>query len=308
MQGFHRRVSIVAAVAAGLGWAGSAPAEFATSVQSFDQGTVDSTGALYGNPASATGQPSRLPTAFGAAPVAPFSPQYETTQAVDVGRGGSLTVSLAAPVPVVAGALQIGIFTTAGLNDAAYPSGQAEPTARTFAGNEYGADRTAVVEVAGPLGIFQSLNRVLFTQPTQAYANQTDPYAFPDSPVPSNFDQPFAGSLSSFNGKNQPQITTMLQGSGGGTWLSVPADVAALIGGEVQFVRISDPRWQVIGGGLADERASIYDPDGDGPLEPAVKPADLYVDAINVVPEPASLGVIAALCLALHRRHRRQAI
>lgn len=309
MQGFSRLiVRAVPAVFFGGGAVlvstGTASAEFASSSPSYVQGTVDSSSTFHNNPTTATGEPARISVSFGVAPVAPFSPAYEATQVVDVGRGGTLTLGFSSPVMVTPGSLQIGVFTTAGLNDANYPNGQAEPTARTFAGLEYGADRTAIVEVAGTSGVFQSLGRVLFANPTQAFANQSDPYAVPDSPINSDFNKPFAGNLASFNGLSQPQITTMLQGGAGGTWLSVPADIAALIGGQVSFVRISDPLWQVIGGGLETERTSIFatDPDGPGPLLPPSKPADIYIDGVNVIPEPTGLAMIMLTGVLARRR------
>jgi hypothetical protein len=57
-----------------------------------------STGAGLTNAASSLGQPSRsTPGAFGG-PVDPFNPPYLSSQIVSIGAGGSLTVSLAAPV------------------------------------------------------------------------------------------------------------------------------------------------------------------------------------------------------------------
>lgn len=291
-----------------FGAAGSASAEFASSVQSFSQGTVGFADGVstYNNASTAVGAPNRIAGAsFGfPGPVTPFNPPFEQTEIVSVGLGGQITLELPSAVPVIDGTLQVGIFHSAGLNDPAF-TGQAENPARTFAGREFGADRTAVVEVADALGNFQSLGRVLFTQPTQGFANQSDPYMFPSpSPIPSDFTAPFAGSLSSFDGMSQPQVTAMLSGSGGGTWLSLtPAAAAAL--DEIRFVRISDPMWQVHGSGaLEPMRTSAFDPDGGGPQQPFVKPADLFVDAISVVPEPAGLAVVAlvAMCATCRRR------
>ena len=297
MHGCHRRVSIAAGVAAtaGLGLAGPASAEFATSVQSFDQGTVAFADGVstYNNANAAVGQPNRTSGASIGfpGPVTPFNPPFEQGEIVSVGLGGQITLQLPSAVPVTAGALQVGIFHSAGLNDPAFTT-QAESPARTFAGREFGADRTAVVEVADVLGNFRSLGRVLFTQPTQGFENQAT-YDFPVPPLPSDFDQPFAGSLSSFDGLTQPQISQMLGGSAGGTWIGITPDVAAALG-EIRYVRISDPKWQVIdGGALADTRTSAFDPDGAGPQQPFVKPADLFVDGVNVVPEPATLGFLA---------------
>jgi hypothetical protein len=57
--------------------------------------------------------------------------------------------------------------------------------------------------------------------------------------------------------------------------------------------------WQVIGGGLAANRTSAYDANFS-------KPADLFVDGVNVIPEPAGLGaVIGAIAVLAGRRRRR---
>ena len=301
MQGFQRSKSVQTLLAAATvtAIAGTASAEFATAVQSFNQGTVAfaGSGSTYSDATKATGQPNRI-TGFG--PVTTFNPPYEPSEIVAVGLGGQITLELPAAVPVTPGSLQVGIFHAAGLNDPSFSS-QAESPARTFAGREFGADRTAVVEVADVLGNFKSLGRVVFTQSTQGFANQTDGYSYPTSPVPSDFNKPFAGSLSSYNGLNQAQITELLDGSAGGTWLDLTPEVAGEIG-EIRYVRISDPKWQVIGGGLEDSRVSSYDPTFS-------KPADLFVDGVNVIPEPATLGVVVAAVVILasggrRRRHR----
>ena len=300
--GFHA-LCVAATV---LAFAERASAEFVSSVQSFNQGTVAFADGVstYNNAATATGQPNRIAGASIGfpGPVTPFNPPFEQSEMVSVGVGGQITLELPSAIPVSSGALQVGIFHSAGLNDPTF-SGQAEATARTFAGREFGADRTAVVEVADVLGNFHSLGRVLFTQPTQGFENQTDPYAFPTPPIPSNFDEPFDGSLASFNGLSQPQITAMLQGSAGGTWIEMPPAVAAALD-EIRYVRISDPLWEVIGtGALETMRTSAFDPDGPGgPQQPFVKPADIFVDGVNVVPEPAGLAVLALASAFVGRR------
>jgi hypothetical protein len=175
--------------------------------------------------------------------------------------------------------------------------GVAESTARTFAGTEYGADRTAVVEVAAEPGQFVSLGRFLFTTPTQGYANQDDPYEFPVPAVESDFDKPFQGDLSAFSGLNVAQISALLDGSGGGTWIDVPASTGLSV---IRYVRLSDPLWSTLeDGSLEAYRTSVYND--------FAKPADLFVDAVNVVPEPAGAAVLALGVLMLGRRRRQGA-
>jgi hypothetical protein len=301
--------SIVVPLAA-AGMVQPARGEFATSVQSFTQGTVGFADGVstYNNSAAATGQPNRIAGASIGFPgaVTPFNPPFEQGEVVSVGTAGQITVELPSLVAVSGGGLlQVGIFTTAGLNDPTF-SGQAESAAQTFAGQEYGADRTAIVEVADTLGNFKSLGRIVFTQPTQAFSNQTDPYMAPDTPVNSDFNKPFLGTLATFNGRNQSQISSILDGSAGGTWVNIPSAVAAQLTG-VRFVRISDPMWQVVGtGALETSRTSNFDPDGPaGPQQPFTKPADVFVDGINVVPEPGGIALIALMGALCSRRSRQ---
>lgn len=305
-RGFLRFSVVVPLAAAAM--VQPARGEFASSVQSFVQGTVGFADGVssYNNAATATGQPNRIAGAsFGfPGPVTPFNPPFEQGEVVAVGTTGQITVELPSLVTAGGGALRVGIFTTAGLHDPTF-SGQAESTARTFSGQEYGADRTAVVEVADIPGNFKSLGRIAFTQPTQAFSNQTDPYLAPDAPANSDFDKPFFGTLAAYDGLNQPQIMGMLSGSAGGTWINVPAGIASQLTG-VRYVRISDPMWQVIGSGaLETSRASNFDPDGpQGPLQPFIKPADVFVDGVNVVPEPAGIALLALMGALCARRSR----
>lgn len=292
------RLSAAWIAAAVAGSAGVASGEFAGSVYEFDQGTVGfgDPATQYDTPLTAVGAPNRIAGAASgfAGPVTPFNPPYEESEVVAVGLGGSLTLELANPVGVGTGT-SIGVFTTAGLNDPTF-SGMAESTARTFAGTEFAADRTAVVEVASEAGNFVSLGRFLFTAPTQAYANQDSPYDFPVPTVPSNLDKPFVADLPAFDGLSSGQISTLLDGSGGGTWIEVPASTGL---DDIRYVRLSDPLWSVIGSGdLETHRTSAYQAGYS-------KPADLFVDAVNVVPEPAGAAVLALGGLLLGRRRRR---
>jgi hypothetical protein len=298
-----RRVVLAAAatVIGSFGLAGVASAEFVSSVQSFNQGTVNFANAAsqYNTPAAALGEPSRI--AFS--PVSPFNPPFEESQLVAVGVGGSIVLELSSPVPVGgASTVHVGVFTGAGLNDPSF-GGQAESPARTFAGAEYAADRTAVIEVASVLGDFKPLGRMTLANPTQAFANQSTPYDFPTPPLNSDFDKPFTGDLSSFNGLNAPQISALLAGSAGGNWIDVPAGVASQLS-EIRYVRISDPMWRVIAdGSLVMQRQSNSDPLGNG--QPFFKNADVFLDGVNVVvPEPAGVAVLAMGTLALVRRRR----
>ncbi len=266
----------------------------------FVQGTVNfkTPGQSYGNPLAALGQPSRISGISDSwlGPVTAFNPAYEENELVDLGVGGHITLQLPEPI-VVAGRLQIGIFTTAALNDPTY-SGRAEKPARTFAFTEYGAERSAVVEVAASSGQFVSLGRVIFSTPTQGYANQSTPYDFPDPLMPSDFDKPFAGGVSALDGLFSGQISTLLDGSAGGTWLAVPESASL---SDIQFIRISDPLWRLADGSTANSLPSRYYND---PI--FYKSADLFIDGVNVVsvPEPAS-GILLISMLSFMARRRR---
>ena len=84
--------------------------------------------------------------------------------------------------------------------------------------------RTAIVEVARTNGNFHSLGRIVFDDPTNYYANATGPYQFPapDPAVPASFDQPFVGAPSDFDNKDFAGANPCLNGSAGGTWLTIP--------------------------------------------------------------------------------------
>jgi len=296
-------VTACAAVAAAYDAAAAAPLAWATSVPAgtYTTGTVyNFSGTTYADATRALGAPA--PT-VGTAPYVsvtnPFSGPYENTQLVQIGQGGSLTVQLGQPVRL-GGPAKIGVFTGVTLNDASYPDGSAGSPVQTIAAAEYGAERSAVVEVAGALGDFRSLGRVLFVMPTNYYANVTSPsqYPAPSSPVPADFGTPIVNGLSQFANQSFEEVIATLNGSGGGTWIDLPA---ALGLDAVNYVRFSDPRWVLPDGTLATHRVSIY----DNPNNPTLKPADLLVDAVAAVPEPGSAALALGVAVMAARRHRR---
>lgn len=275
-------------------------AQFASGVPQFVEGDFRTfTGTHYTTTDAALGAPSPVvgaETAF-AGILSPFNPHYETDELVGFGRGGSITLSFAQPVAVT-GAPQIGIFTNAALVDAAFPEGSAGTVAKTYAADEYG-ERTAVVEVASDLSNFRSLGRIAFNAPTNTFADASSPYQYPPpsaSPT-ADFAAPFTQPLSAFNGKDFSGVLDVLAGSAGGTWLTVPVELGL---NQVQYVRMSDPRWLLEDGRLVDEQQSRYFPD-----PPFIKPADLFVDAAVLVPEPAGVVWVLASAGALRRRRRR---
>jgi hypothetical protein len=272
-------------------------AQFASGVPQFVEGDFKTfTGAHYANTGAALGAPSPVvgaDTAF-AGILSPFNSHYSTNELVGFGRGGSLTLEFGQAVPVT-GTPQIGIFTNTALVDAAYPAGSADAVAKTYAADEYG-ERTAVVEVASSPSDFRSLGRVVFNAPTNFFADATGPYQFPAPGAAADFDKPFTQPLSAFNGKDFAGILGVLDGSAGGTWLSVPLGLGL---DEIRYVRLSDTKWLLPDGSLADQLQSAYFPD-----PPFIKPADLFVDAAVLVPEPSGMLWVAVGALALRRRRR----
>jgi hypothetical protein len=109
-------------LAALFGAAGSASAEFASSVQSFTQGTVAFADGVstYNNSATAVGEPNHIAGAsiFFPGPVTPFNPPFKNDQIVIVGGGGRLMLRLSAPVPAGGAGPGLGVFVNNGLVDA----------------------------------------------------------------------------------------------------------------------------------------------------------------------------------------------
>ncbi|HEV2294998.1 MAG TPA: hypothetical protein VGR35_14180 [Tepidisphaeraceae bacterium] len=272
-------------------------AQFASSVSAYAMGNVfTASGATYSDTSRATGAPHPIVDEgqFYQASLNPYNPHWETTQLTAIGRGGSITLQYAQPMVVGAGH-EIGVFTSASLGDADF-DGVVDSPVKTFAGDEYGAERTAVVEVAGPDGNFVSLGRVIFDKPTNYYSNVPGPYVDPAtfSGIVADFDKPFTADLSVFEGKNFSQVIAALEGSAGGTWIDVPTDAGLT---QISFVRFSDTMWRTADGSLVETRSSRFDAS-------YVKPADLFIDAVAVVPEPgaAGAGVVLAAGALLRRR------
>ena len=290
MSGF-RVCWVVAVVGCGLAFSAGA-AQFATSAPQYTMGNVyTASGVMFNEPSAALGAPGAIvgaSTAY-AGVLSPFNAHYERDQLVAIGRGGSIVLEFASAIPVT-GEREIGVFTSASFIDADYPNGAVPTPAQSAASAEYGARRTAVVEVAGPSGGFVSLGRVIFDNPANYYANASGPYQYPPpaSPVMADFGRPFTAEVSALGGQNFSQLLQTLNGSAGGTWVDVPENLGI---SQVRAVRFSDPLWMLPNGTTVETRTSIYDPS-------FVKPADLFIDAVSGVPEPVgvlSLGLWLAM-------------
>jgi len=296
-----RLFSLCGAVAAiSVSYAGAAT-NFVSSVSAYTPGNVFiASGASYNQTASAIGPSSPIVgggTVY-AGILTPFNAHYGTDQLVVIGQGtGSITMQFAAPV-IVNAETKVGIYTNVAFEDVAFPVGGFSENARNYGFTEYSAERTAVVEVGDAAGNFVSLGRQVFDDPTNYYNNAASAYQYPAPANPdfADFGKPYDGTAS-FNGLSLAQGIALLNGSAGGTWVTVPESVSIDV---VTQIRISDTMWRLDDGTLVDQRTSIYRP------ELYVKPADLFIDAAVAIPEPALLGLLACMSgLSLRRRVTR---
>ena len=266
----------------------AAEAQYAAQVLSYSQGATPVPG--FTNPSAAIGSPERFSGEGSMFPsvVSPFSPPFLTSEVVSVGEGGHLTLRLSHYALPQASEPEIGIFTTVGLIDVEYPHGDAGSDAITFVR----IDR-ALVEVS-EFGIdWTSLGVVDFDVPMNGYIDLTDPFAGAPGSVPSDFRQPFVGSLDSFDGLKYfdagggPDMLDLLAGSGGGKWIDISASGLAKIG----FLRFS----------VADDLNT-----GIG--------LNLDLDAVSIshaalgdvtVPEPAAMVLVGIVLAGLARRRQR---
>jgi hypothetical protein len=250
----------------------TAHGQYAVEVLSYDGGTNP---AGYSTASSALGSPERF-TGEGVFPgeVTVFNPAFGTDELVSIGETGHLTLRLSHFAIPGAGA-EIGVFTHVGIADENYPNGQAGNPLFVF-----GID-SATVEVSADGIHWESLGVKTFDIPTQGYND------IPGT-IESNFQHPFAGALSDFNGlpltdPANPNILELLAGSGGGTWLDISATPLAKVG----YVRFS------VAAGVGES---------------------FELDAVAVaalarggrVPEPTALALVGLSLLAsVLRRNRR---
>lgn len=252
-----------------------ASAQFAKSVVAYSEGAAPSFG--FKNPSAALGEPQR-DTDFGA--VTPFNPPFGTDDLVSIGEGGQITLRLSHYAIPQAGLPEIGVFTNVGFVDVDFPNGQAGDPAETF-GQAFGIGRedNAVVEVSADGQTWVSLGDRVFDMPTSGYTDA----AFTQ---PSDFQQPFSGVLSDFDGLDFPGMLSLLGGSGGGVWLDISATGLPQVG----FIRFSLPD------DLDSGTALNFDLD-------AVAISHAAVGAVTT-PEPASLALLLLAAGAFTtRRH-----
>lgn len=209
-------------------------AQYGAAVVAYDPGATPATG--FTTAAAAIGQPERF-TGEGAflGVVSPFNPPFGQNEIVSVGEGGHIVLRLSHyAIPQAAGP-EIGVFENVGLVDVNYPNGQAGSPAATF-----GPLDRAIVDVSSDGIEWVSLGNKTFDVPTNGYTDLADPYWSKPGGVPSDFQKPFLGSLSSFDGLRYSDasgldILEVLAGSGGGTWLDISAAGLSQVG----FIRFS---------------------------------------------------------------------
>lgn len=208
----------------------SVEAQHAVEVVSYDAGSTPTPGG-FTTAISAIGSPERF-TGEGIfpAPVTPFNPPWLGSEVVSIGEGGHLTLRLSNFVLTQAAGPHLGVFTNVALFDTSYPNGQAGDS-----DNAFGID-SARVEVSEDGLAWSMLGDFVFDIPTNGYTDITDLTTTLPGNSPSDFLKPFTGTLADFGGlQYSPEIVSLLDGSGGGTWLDLSGSRIDKVG----YVRFS---------------------------------------------------------------------
>jgi hypothetical protein len=250
----------------------TASAQFATQVVSYNPGSIASAG--YTTPATALGSPERFTgelTPFGDE-VTIFNPAFGTDEIVSIGEGGQITLKLSNYVLPDATGPEIGVFTNVGLVYGDFVNEIVGDPAATF------DESIADVAVSADGITWVGFGPVNFNLPTQGYSDTA-------GTVPSNFQLPFTGVVSDFDGLTyndpvNPDVFDLLSGSGGGTWL----DISSLVIDKVGYIRFS----VAPGAGMNFELDAV----------------SISANALGgIVPEPSSLALVGmVLVCSLFRR------
>ncbi|HQY88744.1 MAG TPA: PEP-CTERM sorting domain-containing protein [Tepidisphaeraceae bacterium] len=257
-------------------------------------------GAAFTDPSVSLGEPGAIigaGTGFDGI-FSPFNGHYESTQMSGIGVGGSVTFGFDSPISLVDGG-DFGVFTNTSLSDSSYPNGHSTSPAKTLDQDFYGARRSAKIEVATTLGEFHDLGRFVLDLPANYFANATAPYQFPApaSPVVADFGKPFDGELSDFDDADFASVLATLNGSAGGSWVDVPDNLG---GSGVQFVRFSEPLWQMPDGSLEESVLSSF----GTPTPAGVFFVALSANGVNI-PEPTSLVGVGLTMFGMMRRRTK---
>ena len=295
----HRRTVCLIAIVLAISACSirAASAQYAVGVVSYDSGSTPAiefgSSLPFDLESSALGEPTRFtgePPFAGV--VTPFNPPFQRSELISVGEGGHLVLRLSNYALPQAGAPEIGVFGHAGIADVDFPNGRAGSPPFAF-----GVD-SALVDVSADGINWVSLGNVTFDLPTNGYTDLTVAASSVPGSVPSDFQQPFTGSLNDFGGLPYfdaagPDMLELLGVSGGGTWLDISGTGFARVG----YVRFS----------VADDANSTTR-------------LNFELDAVSIshaargtgtVPEPLTISLMSsALGLALivnRQRHRSTA-
>lgn len=248
---------------------------FASQVISYDPGSTAVPG--FTDPTTALGSPERF-TGEGVFPgvVSPFNPAFGTDELVSIGEGGHLTLSFDRPIvndPANPFGIDLIVFGNAGFADGSFPDGVVTDPAFAF-----GLD-DMLIEVSADNITFVPLG--LFTEGFFPTMGWLDGGAYDSTPgtIETDFTRAVDPSLTlgDFAGLDLSQIRGLYAGSGGGTGIDIASSGLAAI----SFVRIS-----------------VLD---DGNASTAL---NAEVDALAIVPPPASAWAIGLGLAGLGRRRR----
>jgi hypothetical protein len=245
-------------------------AQFASSVVSYTEGNGVESG--YDVPAAALGAPSQVTPGIYGGPVDPFDAPYLPSQIVGIGTGGSLTLQFNTPIQNNPGnpfGLDFIIFGHAGFN---ITNGDYSGGGITDGSLYTGGTSDAQVSVSADGTTFYTLNPALTPQVDGLFP--TDGSGNPFLPV-----NP-ALTAADFAGQDLAGIRALYNGSAGGAGFSlawaIDSNGQSVFLSSVDYVRLD-----VLNDGT---------------------PA--YIDAISVVPEPATwtLAITSAGLFLLRRR------
>lgn len=245
----------------------SVMAQYATQVVSYTPGA--GTSSAYRDPSRALGEPSRFNPGNSPGAVTPFQSAFQSTQLVQVGRGGSLVVAFGQPItddPSNPFGLDFIVFGNSFFVQTAGAPGTTNGAISAEGGDiDVSADGVTWFRVATNAadGLF----------PTLGYSDLTNPYSSTPGQVLSNFQQPVDPSFVVGPGTTFAQIVAGYNGSGGG----LGVDIASSGLTSVNYVRIS----------VDAAAASVPE-----------------IDGFAIVPAPGAAATLVVLGIAAARRRR----